>query len=578
MAQLLSNLVVGSKVKFGKYQVASETAQDIIWKIVAKNHSGYPSNAITLLTEKIIDLRASDAKEPSNSDGNRQSYGNNRYSLSNIEQWFNKDSAAGAWWAASHAADAAPSTSDSVAGTGTQYSAKAGFLNLFTATEKAAIQNTTIRVVKASVDGGSYEDIARKVFLPSTTEVGLANESSIAEGALWAGFSNDASRIAYLTQQAFTNTPSSSKPSAVGNAWYWWLRTPYASYSSRVRFVYSDGTLNFNYAYGGNIGVRPALNLLSSISVSDSTDVDGCYTIIWNTDPNPPGALNVPSEIYGGKNNTISWTAGSDVDGNLAGYELEVSENGGAYTNIYTGSALSFIDAVTYGLNTVQYRVRSYDTAGAKSSYVTSSIRNVINNTVPTISGSDGSLGTKAAPFTQNYTVTDPDAGASVTVVEKIDGTTLRTYTPTLGATNTFSVTGNTWLKLTNGAHTLTITATDNFGGVATRTYTFTKNMTSFSIQPTVPFEAAEMPTRIAISVSRSIPGGADFEVLVCNNANDASPTWEDATSAVEGGLVHVFTNTTKTAANWAVGIQVNVSRGTGSGACYVSGIGGNFE
>jgi hypothetical protein len=577
MAQLLSALAVGSKIKFGKYQVASEASQDIIWKIVAKNHSGYPTNAITLLTEKIIDLRASDAKEPSNSNSGRQNYGNNRYSMANIDQWLNKDSAAGAWWAASHAADAAPSTSDSVAGYGTQYSAKAGFLNLFTATEKAAIQNTTIRVVKASVDGGSYEDIVRKVFLPSTTEVGLANEGT-AEGALWAGFSNDASRIAYLTQQAFDNTPSTSKPSTVGSAWYWWLRTPYASSSDSVRRVRTDGALGNSSAYNGINGVRPALNLLSSISVSDTTDADGCYTIIWNTAPNPPGSLNVPAEIFGGKNNTISWTAGSDVDGNLQGYELEVSENGGAYINIYTGAALSFIDAVTYGLSTVQYRVRSYDSAGAKSSYVTSSIRNVINNTVPTISGSDGSLGTKVAPFTQNYTVTDPDAGASVTVVEKIDGTTLRTYTPTLGATNTFSVTGNTWLKLTNGAHTLTITATDNLGGVATRTYTFTKNMTSFSIQPTVPFPAESMPTRIAISVSRSIPGGADFEVLVCNNANDASPTWEDATSAVEGGLVHVFENTTKTAANWAVGIQVNVSRGTGSGACYVSGIGGNFE
>mgnify|MGYP007030125331 CR=1 FL=1 len=56
MAQLLSNLAVGAKVKFGRYQVASEVAQEIIWKIAAKNHSStpaYPANAITLITEKI---------------------------------------------------------------------------------------------------------------------------------------------------------------------------------------------------------------------------------------------------------------------------------------------------------------------------------------------------------------------------------------------------------------------------------------------------------------------------------------------------------------------------------------------
>ncbi len=278
--QPLGNLNVGDKIKFGRYQVASEAAQEIIWKIAAKNHSGYPANAITLITEKIIDLRASDAKEPSNSDSDRQNYGNSRYSMSNLEQWLNKDSAAGAWYVAAHGADAPPSTSDSVDGRNTQYSAKAGFQNLFTAAEKAAILNTTIRVVRASIDGGGSEDITRKIFLPSTTEVGLANESGIAEGSRWALFSTSSNRIATLTQQAFSNTPSASKPSAIGNAWYWWLRTPYASHSSFVRFVDSDGSLSYSTACDGIYGVRPALNLLSSISVSEEVDTDGCYVLV----------------------------------------------------------------------------------------------------------------------------------------------------------------------------------------------------------------------------------------------------------------------------------------------------------
>lgn len=577
MAQLLSNLAVGAKVKFGRYQVASETAQEIIWKIAAKNHSGYPANAITLITEKIIDLRASDAKEMYNSDSNRQKYGNNRYSMSNLEQWLNKDTAAGAWYVAAHGADAPPNTSASVTDN-TQYSAKAGFQNLFTAAEKAAILNTTIRVVKASFDGGGSEDITRKIFLPSTTEVGLANESGIAEGSKWALFTDNASRLSYLTQQAFSNSPSTNKPSSIGIEWSWWLRTPYASSSSTVRLVLTNGALHFGNAYSGPYGVRPALNLSSSIPVSDTTDADGCYTVIWNTPPTPPTVLNVPTDIYGGKTAVISWNAGSDVDGNLAGYELERSINGGAYSQIYKGAALTYTDTITYGWNTVRYRVRSYDSSDARGSYLTGALKTVINNIVPVISGSDGNLGVKTADFVQTYTVTDPDEGATVTVVEKIDGVVHRTYSVVLGATNTFDITGVTWLRLLNGSHTMTITATDNLGGVATRTYTFTKNMTSFSIQPSIPFEASVMPTRIALSVSRSIPGGSTFEVLVCNNANDASPTWEDATSAVVGNLVHVFTNATKTAATWAVGIKVNVDRGTGSGACYVSGIGGNFE
>lgn len=40
MSQALSNLAIGSKVKFGSYSVNGETAQPIVWTIVAKNHTG----------------------------------------------------------------------------------------------------------------------------------------------------------------------------------------------------------------------------------------------------------------------------------------------------------------------------------------------------------------------------------------------------------------------------------------------------------------------------------------------------------------------------------------------------------
>ena len=43
MAQALSNLPIGAKVKFGKYSVNGEAAQSIIWLVVAKNHSSTPA-------------------------------------------------------------------------------------------------------------------------------------------------------------------------------------------------------------------------------------------------------------------------------------------------------------------------------------------------------------------------------------------------------------------------------------------------------------------------------------------------------------------------------------------------------
>lgn len=360
MSQALSNLAVGSKVKFGKYQVNTEEAQPIIWTIVAKNHvstPAYPSNSVTLHAAEILDLRCFDAEEPSNSNSDRQKYGNNRYSVSNLDQWLNKDAAGGAWYSAAHSADHSPDTTAGTGGYGTQYAARPGFLDGFTDDEKAAILSTTIRVVKPSIDGGSYEDVVRKVFLPSTTEVGLSNENSIAEGAAWGYYTSNTARIGYVTQQCFSNTPSSSKPSSKTTAWYWWLRTPRYSGANGARGVNSAGSL-YNYnAYNGSNGVRPALNLSSSQLVSDTTDSDGCYTVVFagTITPPAPATITVPSAITAGDSIAVSWGAVSGADS----YTLERSANGGDFTQIYSGIATSYADTALATWSKVQYRVAS---------------------------------------------------------------------------------------------------------------------------------------------------------------------------------------------------------------------------
>lgn len=360
MSQALSNLAVGSKVKFGKYQVNTEEAQPIIWTIVAKNHvstPAYPSNSVTLHAAEILDLRCFDAKEPSNSNSDRQKYGNNRYSVSNLDQWLNKDAAGGAWYSAAHSADHSPNTTAGTGGYGTQYAARPGFLNGFTDDEKAAILSTTIRVVKPSIDGGSYEDVVRKVFLPSTTEVGLSNENSIAEGAAWGYYTSNTARIGYVTQQCFSNTPSSSKPSSKTTAWYWWLRTPHHSFANIARGVNLDGSLDGNNVYRGNYGVRPALNLSSSLLVSDTADSDGCYTVMFagTITPPAPATITVPSAITAGDSIAVSWGAVSGADS----YTLERSANGGDFTQIYSGIATSYADTALATWSKVQYRVAS---------------------------------------------------------------------------------------------------------------------------------------------------------------------------------------------------------------------------
>ena len=63
----------------------------------------------------------------------------------------------------------------------------------------------------------------------------------------------------------------------------------------------------------------------------------------------------------------------------------------------------------------------------------------------------------------------------------------------------------------------------------------------------------AEMP-KSALPI---INCNGNLTLQICNNANDASPAWENATNET----VHNFANTTKTAAQWAIGLKIDITR-----------------
>lgn len=274
----LSSLPIGSKVKITHNEIG-----DIPCIVVAQDHDGYPSNSTTLITEKIIILRAFDAKEPNNSDSNRKSYGNNKYSVSNLDQWLNSSAAAGQWYSARHSADQAPNNAN-VWKNYNEYDQDAGFLAGFDAAFVAALKDTTLKVALNTVtDGGGYESVTRKFFLPSRAELFGSAENSIMEGSLLSYFSANTNDIRKAQISAYAAAHSEYSVRA-GSYGYYWLRTPLSSYSYYVRIVYSDGSLGDNSAYFGDVGVRPLCNLDSGISVSDSTDSDGCYTLIFGGD------------------------------------------------------------------------------------------------------------------------------------------------------------------------------------------------------------------------------------------------------------------------------------------------------
>lgn len=568
MPQKLGNLPNKAKVKFGSLYGAP-----IIWIKADKDHAGYPSGSVTLVTNQIIKMLCFDAQEPSNSNSDRRNWGNNRYIYSNLRKWLNSDAGAGAWYTAQHSADQAPDTSHVWSGYN-PYNTQAGFLNGFTANERAALLSTTITVGKSNTDGGGTETCVDKIFPLSCTEVGLSGDHVC--GSKLAIFSDNASRVATVTASCVANSNYSGNPSA-NSAWYYWLRDAYAGSAGDARIVNSGGTLNRNDAYNGDDGLRPACNLSSDLLISDTTDGDGCYTVVYNQAPTAPSSISVPAEVIGGETLVISWGQSTDPDGNLAGYKLERKNNGGTWSQIYSGSSRSYTDSITYGWESVQYRVKAYDTAGAESAYTTSPSRTVTNNRPPVISGSDTDLGSFAAtPPSYEYTVTDAD-GHQVTVVEKLDGTQRRSYTATLGQTNTLTIGSDAWLKILNGDHTLTITATDAKQESTVRTLTFDKAVNSVEFVQTVAMAADDMPTKALVNIQGSFPAGSTLSVWICNNGNDASPTWEDITQKALNSQKHFFTNQTKTASDWGVKIKVKLLRGSAEGPCYVQSVGGNF-
>lgn len=554
MSQSISALPVKAKVKDTG---TTYYGVPIIWEIGDKNHAGYPANSVTLVAANILKLACFDAIESGNSDSNRRRYGNNRYSLSNLRQWLNK--AGSPWYQAQHGADAAP-TNANVWSNYNEYDDEAGFLTGFSAQMLAAILNTTLTVAKASVDGGGSETVTDKVFLLSKAEVGLGAENGVSEGSTLAMFSDNASRQCRPTAQAVSNSEYTSGSLSASQYWYYYLRSPIASNSRNVRGVYSDGTLYLDYAYIGRSGVRPALNLSSSILVSDSPDSDGAYTIVWNQAPTTPPSITVPDEVRSGKAAEISWAASVDPEGGAITYELERSINSGAWTNIYTGSATRYDDTgVGTSANTVQWRVRAKDVNGAYSGYTSSTVKTVVHNVDPTISGSDTDLGTVTSPPSMAYTVNDQDTEDALTVVESLDGNEIRTIEDAVrNQTYTFALTEAQFAALSNGQHTMQVKVTDTLGNSATRTTTFTRSVTGieYIVGPIETDAAAE---KILVSL-QYYAAAEDVTVSVCNNAFDDSPTWELATI----GLKHIFSNATKTAEKWGVGVKVQIAKSPG--------------
>lgn len=151
--------------------------------------------------------------------------------------------------------------------------------------------------------------------------------------------------------------------------------------------IYKGATTNYTDSIPNNTynSVKYRVRAYDSYGEYSDYKTSALRTIINNVPPNAPTSISAtPSPLLGGKAATVRWVSGGDSDGNLSGHILEYKYNDTSYTQLYKGNNTQTTFTVTKGKTTVQFRVKSYDTQNAESSYLESQVYNIKNNTPPT--------------------------------------------------------------------------------------------------------------------------------------------------------------------------------------------------
>ncbi len=242
---IVRNGLANEYFSIGDQFVSEYDGGEIIWEVIGIDvdtpTDSQFTHSMTIQTMNCLHSIQFDAKEPNNPDSDRKSYGNNRYIHSAVRQWLNSNQPAFVW-ESQHSYDATPTDSlDLYNGAGFLYRLDPELVSVLGAVNKKVARNT-------KTDGGGQDSFSDKVFLLSQVEVGLGTEGTTTGETVYPYYSGmgDAGRI---------KTSNGSSKS-------WRLRSPYVSASHSIRFVYTDGKLNFVHSYNSAGEVSPALVII----------------------------------------------------------------------------------------------------------------------------------------------------------------------------------------------------------------------------------------------------------------------------------------------------------------------------
>lgn len=365
------------------------------------------------------------------------------------------------------------------------------------------------------------------------------------------------------TTSTFGNSNSykdSSIHSYLNSTFYNLIDSEIRAAIKQVKIPYQNGTGSGGSLATGTSGLSTKVFLLSGYEVGWTTSDSGYF-------PKDGAKLDYFGSSSGGNSKRIAY------NGSSAAVWWLRSPYASSTSNIWCvrsdGSGGGWGCGNSYGVRPAFV---------LPSTLVVSDDGTVSTNTAPTVSTDGAALGQKNAAFAWKYTVRDAD-GDTLTVTEKLDGKTTKTRTGVASGTAlTFEQTASAagFQKILNGNHTITVEVSDGKETVSTSA-TFTKAVHAASVTLAEPLAVDGDITVAVLQVTGSIPDDAKFKAEVTNNANDAEPVWQDATTEVQKGTNIVFSN--KTASNGAAfNFRISVSRGASGESGYIEAVTGAFQ
>ena len=329
-----------------------------------------------------------------------------------------------------------------------------------------------------------------------------------------------------------------------------------------------EGTVSYTYQYKQDGGSWTDISSTSSTSISftvpigtvsiqfrayasddigfTSTDYVTSGNLALNSAPSAPASVTVMETSP--RNFSVRWTASSDPDGNLSGYQVERSYNNGGTWSTVTNSttATSLTDNVAAGNTSVTYRVRAFDAEGLYSGWTVSGMTTVSNPPTTPASITLPALINAG----ENYTITwaastDPDGNLAGYQVERSTDQ------------------GGSWIRVAD-AHT-----TASFSAVATAdsaTVMYrvravdaggltsgwkTSTASTINTAPSAP-RSVSMPEIINLKKSFTVSwtAAADAENNVTSyqveRSYDGGGTWSSVASSVKGTSLTAVENSVK--------------------------------